>query len=70
MALTVIPFGVLLLLSLMVEHFTGIDWHKLVAVMALWYACSAQTHLEALKVAITVLMDKIIDTEKNHETPN
>lgn len=64
---TAIPFSILLALSLLVEHFTGIHWHKLVAVMALWYACSAQTHLEALKAALAVLVDRVIEHQtKNH----
>ena len=70
-----VSFAILSAICLAIDHFTNIEWHKMMAVIALWYACAANVGVSLLQEGLTHFANELVkflakNIELKDETPN
>lgn len=71
-----VSFAILSAICLGMDYFTSIDWYKMMAVIALWYACSANIGVSILQEGMKHFAHELVlflsrNVEiKEDETPN
>ena len=55
-----VSFAILSVICLAVDHFTSIEWHKMMSVIALWYACSAHVGISFLQEGMKTFANELV----------
>lgn len=71
-----VSFAILGAICLGIDHFTSIEWYKMMSAIALWYACSAHVGVSILQEGmknfaneLVMFLSRNVDI-KEDETPN
>lgn len=56
-----VSFAILAVICMGIDHFTSIEWYKMMSVIALWYACSANVGISFLQEGMKHFANELVN---------